>query len=418
MILKAGLLRCKRTKTIKERYFIILSDPVDPNTGRLEYYESEKKFRHGSPYKASIILKDCFNISRKHGTKEEDHMIFIFTKEECYTLYFDDEILFKEWLTLLIKLTEPHVNSSRYERVWQVTIPKNQNSERENLIGTYRLCLTNDKKLHLVKVAPNDPEPVLHELPLSCVRRFSHNKKYFIVELGRGAALGAGNLCMLTDDGATTHDMHESILRIIDYQPSFLSNGVSTNGSLQNLRTPIHHSETSLRPRSASTSECCRPITFSGRRISRENTIGGSSFPQNIPIGTAAASGNNCSGHSSGQSSQSHSLTSPSSYYATVSIRERCDSLPSNCRPMANEGKPPVCYRHVSTVNSTNDNINNNNSSLSISCNKPIEDHQTPPSSKEDDADEINGDYVPMKPLNLSSAEALEKSVKWYFTQF
>ncbi|XP_053213183.1 insulin receptor substrate 1-like [Panonychus citri] len=379
-ILKACLLKYKRTKSIKERFFVLhsptpisaattttitsltspISSTIFPSNGsengkppaRLEYYESERKFRSGSPCKASIILKDCFNISRKHGTKETDHIMFIFTKEDCYTFYFDDERNLLDWFTLLIELTEIHLKSSRYQRVWQVTLPKNQNTERENLTGTYRLCLTNDKKLHLVKVAPNELEPILHELPLSCVRRFSHNKKYFIVELGRGAAIGAGNLCMLTDDGATTHDIHESILRVIDYQPTFTLNKVSTNGSLQNLRTPIHHSvydsETTLRPRSASTSECCRPISFRGRRISRENTIGGGmSNPQPIPIGIPINGGSNgCSSHSSGQSSQSHSLTSPGSYY---------------------------------------------------------------------DNDEMQDDgYVPMKPLDLSSSEALELSVNSY----
>jgi hypothetical protein len=41
---------------------------------RLEYYDSEKKWRDGLPPKKRIILKDCFDINRK---KEAGSMVCI-----------------------------------------------------------------------------------------------------------------------------------------------------------------------------------------------------------------------------------------------------------------------------------------------------------------------------------------------------
>lgn len=47
-------------------------DVVTMLPARLEYYDSEKKWRDGMPPKKRVILRDCFDINRK---KEAGSMV-------------------------------------------------------------------------------------------------------------------------------------------------------------------------------------------------------------------------------------------------------------------------------------------------------------------------------------------------------
>lgn len=148
----------------------------------------------------------------------------------------------------------------------------------------------------MIKVGSSDKNPELFELPLSCVRRLCHSKKYFNVELGRGSAIGPGNLWMLTDDNATSHDMHEAILRKMD------------RSSRNNESEPI------ARTRSASISENSKAVM--NRRANRTDNLSTKTNSQVTPVSVTTCQANN--------------LASFDLYYTTISIRKRCDSLPSD----------------------------------------------------------------------------------------
>lgn len=77
---------------------------------RLEYYDSEKKFKSSllknstsiHP-KRSIILKNCFNINKRLDTKYK-HVIALYTKADCFCIVYENEGELDKWLRELLKL--------------------------------------------------------------------------------------------------------------------------------------------------------------------------------------------------------------------------------------------------------------------------------------------------------------------------
>lgn len=68
---------------------------------RLEYYDTEKKFRtRTSKPKRCIELKTCFNINRRQDTKHK-FVLALYTKEDCFGIVFDTESLLNTWLKQL-----------------------------------------------------------------------------------------------------------------------------------------------------------------------------------------------------------------------------------------------------------------------------------------------------------------------------
>ncbi|XP_074597533.1 insulin receptor substrate 1 chico [Brevipalpus obovatus] len=218
-IVKTGHFKAKRSQSYKERFCVLRRESLI-GPARFEYYKYEQRFKNNLPPKLSIILSHCFNVSPKYSSssKTDQHLLCFYTREDYITIAFNDDKQLNEWLQAILDLVkyDSLINQAKYERVWQVVISRKRNMDREKLAGVYRICLTHDKNLNLVKVDPSLDKPVIHELPLSCVRRLGHSRKYFQLELGRGATIGAGDLCMTTDDDATARDMHEAILRKID----------------------------------------------------------------------------------------------------------------------------------------------------------------------------------------------------------
>lgn len=102
----------KKLKTMKKKYFVVYGDaPGKPGTGRLEYYDSEKKFRALlqknnenttiSP-KRTIILRTCFNINRRTDIKNK-FIISLYKKDDCFSIVLESEEELNTWLkTLLI----------------------------------------------------------------------------------------------------------------------------------------------------------------------------------------------------------------------------------------------------------------------------------------------------------------------------
>lgn len=93
----------KKLKTMKKKYFVLHSDG-DDKSARLEYYDSEKKFRarFGHP-KRSIVLKSCFHINRRLDTKQK-FVIALYTKDDSFCIVMENEAELNKWLKVLLAL--------------------------------------------------------------------------------------------------------------------------------------------------------------------------------------------------------------------------------------------------------------------------------------------------------------------------
>lgn len=93
-IIRCGVL--KKAKTSRKKYFVLRAETPDA-LARLEYYDSEKKYRAGQIPRRIIPLKACFNINRKPDSKHK-HVIGLYTKTYCFCVAFESEDELKVWL--------------------------------------------------------------------------------------------------------------------------------------------------------------------------------------------------------------------------------------------------------------------------------------------------------------------------------
>lgn len=93
----------RKLKTMKKKYFVLYRN--GPNRpARLEYFDSEKKYRlHASHPKRSIRLEACFNINRRTDTKHKC-VIALYTNEDCFCLVCDNEQELELWLHKMLSL--------------------------------------------------------------------------------------------------------------------------------------------------------------------------------------------------------------------------------------------------------------------------------------------------------------------------
>lgn len=97
----------RKLKTNKKKYFVVYGDTPEKNA-RLEYFDSEKKFKQSwlksssVQAKRSIVLRSCFNINKRHDIKK--HVIALYTKDDCFCIVFDSEEELNRWLRTLLSL--------------------------------------------------------------------------------------------------------------------------------------------------------------------------------------------------------------------------------------------------------------------------------------------------------------------------
>ncbi|XP_056140327.1 insulin receptor substrate 1-B [Lampris incognitus] len=217
---KSGYLR--KHKSMHRRFFV-LRTASENGPARLEYYENEKKFRSKSPVpKKSLNLETCFNINKRADSKNK-HMIVLYTRSESFAIAADSEEVQNEWYQAMMDLqcncrTPDDWGSSgecsspspvpNFKEVWQVKVwPKGLGHAR-NLVGIYRLCLT-DKTVNFVKLNSDVAAVVLQ---LMNVRRCGHSENFFFIEVGRSAITGPGEFWMQVDDSVVAQNMHETLL--------------------------------------------------------------------------------------------------------------------------------------------------------------------------------------------------------------
>lgn len=93
----------KKLKTGRRRYFVLFRDGPD-QSARLDYFETEKKFKSRfSQPKRSIVLKSCFHINRRLDTKHR-FVVALYTKDDCFCLVMDSDVKMTQWLKAMTDL--------------------------------------------------------------------------------------------------------------------------------------------------------------------------------------------------------------------------------------------------------------------------------------------------------------------------
>ncbi|KAF7688896.1 insulin receptor substrate 1-B [Silurus meridionalis] len=217
---KSGYLR--KPKSAHRRFFVLRA-PSEHGPARLEYYESEKKFRSKSPVPKKVVdLDSCFNINKRADSKNK-HMIVLHTRGESFAVAADTEELQNDWYQAMLELqcrskTPDDYGSGGecgllspgpvFKEVWQVKLWPKGLGQARNLIGIYRLCLT-ENTVNFVKLNSDAPAVVLQ---LMNVRRCGHSENFFFIEVGRSAMTGPGEFWMQVEDSVVAQNMHETLL--------------------------------------------------------------------------------------------------------------------------------------------------------------------------------------------------------------
>uniref|UniRef100_A0A3P9IHL7 Insulin receptor substrate 1 n=1 Tax=Oryzias latipes TaxID=8090 RepID=A0A3P9IHL7_ORYLA len=219
-IRKCGYLR--KQKHGHKRFFVLrAAGPLGPS--RLEYYDSEKKFRTAaaapSPPKRVIFLSQCFTVNKRADSKNK-YLIALYTKDEYFAIVAESEQEQEDWYVAVSALMSEgkrgHVDSDDlddgygtvspgtvFKEVWQVNVKPKGLGQTKNLTGVYRLCLS-AKTVHLVKL--NSDNPCVN-LQLMNIRRCGHSESFFFIEVGRSSSIGPGEIWMQLPDGPTRHPL-------------------------------------------------------------------------------------------------------------------------------------------------------------------------------------------------------------------
>ncbi len=229
-IWKCGYLR--KQKHGHKRFFV-LRGPSNLGPSRLEYYDSEKKFRNAlkaaasgvaCPAKRVIYLSQCFTVNKRADAKNK-YLIALYTKDEYFAVVAESEQEQQEWYLALTELmTEGKKGQldndelddgygtispgTIFKEVWQVNVKPKGLGQTRNLMGVYRLCLS-AKTIHLVKL--NSETPAVN-LPLMSIRRCGHSESFFFIEVGRSSSIGPGEIWVQVEDSVVAQNMHETIL--------------------------------------------------------------------------------------------------------------------------------------------------------------------------------------------------------------
>ncbi|XP_035004708.1 insulin receptor substrate 2-B [Hippoglossus stenolepis] len=245
-IRKCGYLR--KQKHGHKRFFVLrAASHLGPS--RLEYYDSEKKFRSSlrsaaaavasggavapSPPKRVIYLYQCFTVNKRADSKNK-HLIALYTKDEYFAIVAENELEQEDWYVAVSELMSEgkkgHLDSDDlddgygtvtpgtvFKEVWQVNVKPKGLGQTKNLTGVYRLCLST-KTIHLVKL--NSETPCVN-LQLMNIRRCGHSESFFFIEVGRSSSIGPGEIWMQVDDSVVAQNMHETILETMKSLKAF-----------------------------------------------------------------------------------------------------------------------------------------------------------------------------------------------------
>ncbi|XP_057708154.1 insulin receptor substrate 2 [Corythoichthys intestinalis] len=279
----AGVKKCGYLRKHKHGHkrFFVLREPGEGCPARLEYYESEKKWRNKSAAKRVIPLDCCLNVNKRADAKHK-YLIALYTKDEYFAVAADSEGEQEGWYrgltdliaegrefdgsasnsaSSLVGFDEASYGvitpvSAAYKEVWQVNMKSKGLGQSRNLTGVYRLCLSS-RTISFVKLNTEVASVILQ---LMNIRRCGHSDSFFFIEVGRSAATGPGELWMQADDSVVAQNIHETILEAMkamkelsEFRPRSKSQSSGTNPISVPTRRHLNHlppSQTGLLRRS------------------------------------------------------------------------------------------------------------------------------------------------------------------------
>ncbi|GLD67601.1 insulin receptor substrate 2 [Lates japonicus] len=317
-----GIKKCGYLKKQKHGHkrFFVLKKPSEGFSARLEYYESEKKWKNKSAAKRVISLDCCLNINKRADAKHK-YLIALYTKDEYFAVAAENEQEQESWYRVLTDLmAEGKVydgsasNSASslvgfdeasygvitpvtaaYKEVWQVNLKSKGLGQSRNLTGVYRLCLSS-RTISFVKLNSEVASVILQ---LMNIRRCGHSDSFFFIEVGRSAATGPGELWMQADDSVVAQNIHETILEAMK--------------AMKEL--------SEFRPRSKSQSSGTNPISVPTRRHLNNLPPSQTGLPRRSRTDSMAA-------------------TSPVSKFSSCRIRTASEGDGTMIRPMSVTGSP------------------------------------------------------------------------------
>ncbi|KAF0764399.1 insulin receptor substrate 1-like isoform X1 [Aphis craccivora] len=297
-VVKIGYL--KKNKSMRKKFFVLREETAG-GPARLEYYDTEKKWRNNALPKKVIILKSCFNIDKRVDARTKKTILCLYTKESSFCILFDCDKELDEWLDLMLVLRRASkdfgpVDSLKepLEHIWHISILKKELGMNANLIGMTGLCLC-DKKVSIMKYPTKSKEQKTMDIMLSSIRRCGALGTFFYMEVGQSSPFGSGHIWMDTWNNDVAASVHETIM------------GASSRN---------HDSR--FRMRSSSFNEGSRLINCPSRQRS-------SFYDENHP------------GLRYKNNSQSSSTLNNGNVdlARTGSVRERCDSMPLRPRTIS-----------------------------------------------------------------------------------
>ncbi|XP_053739351.1 insulin receptor substrate 2-like [Synchiropus splendidus] len=337
----SGVKKCGYLRKQKHghRRFFVLREPSERCSARLEYYESEKKWRNKSAAKRVITLDSCLCVNKRADAKHK-HLIALYTKDEYFAVAADSEHEQESWFEVLTHLIaegkvydSPASTSSlvgfeetsyglvapataAYKEIWQVNLKSKGLGQTKNLTGVYRLCLSS-RTISFVKL---NSDHAAVSLQLMNIRRCGHSDSFFFIEVGRSAVTGPGEFWMQAEDSVVAQNIHETILEAMkamkelsEFRPRSKSQSASTNPISVPTRRNLNNlppSQTGLVRRSRTDSVAA---TSPGRKFTscrvRTASEGDGSVTRPLSM-SISVSGSPTSPHSASNISRSHTLSS------------------------------------------------------------------------------------------------------------
>lgn len=366
---KCGYLRKQKHG---HRRFFVLRESTERCPARLEYYESEKKWRNKSAAKRVITLDSCLCVNKRADAKHK-HLVALYTKDEYFAVAADNEQEQESWYRVLTDLIaegkvfdSPASTSSlvgfeessygllspattTYKEVWQVNLKSKGLGQIKNLTGVYRLCLSS-RTISFVKL---NSETAAVTLQLMNIRRCGHSDSFFFIEVGRSAVTGPGEFWMQAEDSVVAQNIHETILEAMkamkelsEFRPRSKSQSASTNPISVPTRRNLNNlppSQTGLVRRSRTDSMAA---TSPGRKFTscriRTASEGDGSVTRPVSM-SISVSGSPTSPSSGNHLSKFHTLSSG----RTCRMLESTSNL-HHSRSMPGSNSPPAASSPIS----------------------------------------------------------------------
>ncbi|KAG7502060.1 hypothetical protein JOB18_013204 [Solea senegalensis] len=370
----SGVKKCGYLRKQKHghRRFFVLREATERCPARLEYYESEKKWRNKSAAKRLISLDSCLCVNKRADAKHK-HLIALYTKDEYFAVAADNEQEQESWYTVLTDLISegkvfdsPAATSSlvgfeeasyglitpataAYKEVWQVNMKSKGLGQIKNLTGVYRLCLSS-RTISFVKL---NSETAAVSLQLMNIRRCGHSDSFFFIELGRSAVTGPGEFWMQAEDSVVAQNIHETILEAMkamkelsEFRPRSKSQSASTNPISVPTRRNLNNPPPSLtglvrRSRTDSMAASSPGRKFTSCRI-RTASEGDGCVTRPVSM-SISVSGSPTSPNSGNHLIRSHTLSSG----RTCRMLESASSL-HHSRSMTMSNSPPAASSPIS----------------------------------------------------------------------